>query len=83
MIDPGKDLEPIQEIEINTMVGTRAGVEIGDKGPGLIQGIETEKLGPEQNQGLDPVTVLAPTETDLGVIDAVNMIISLENAPML
>ena len=58
------------------MVGTRAEVEIGDKCPGLIQGTETGKLGPEQNQGLDPVSMLAPIETDLGVIDAVNIIIS-------
>ena len=40
------------------------------------------KLGPEQNQGLDPVPMLAPIETELGVIDAVNMIISWENAPI-
>ena len=54
-IDRGKGLEAIQEIGINTMVGTRAEVEIRDKGLGLIQGIETGNIGPEQNQGLDPV----------------------------
>ena len=58
------------------MIGTRAAVEIGDKGPGVIQGTETGRLGPEQNQDLDPAPMLAPMETDLGVIDAVNMIIS-------
>ena len=39
------------------MIGTRAEEEIGDNGSGLIQGAETGKLGPEQNQGLDPVPV--------------------------
>ena len=75
MTGPGKGLEAIHEIETNTMVGTRAEVEIGDKGPGLIQGTEAEKLGPAQNQGLDPVSIFAPIETDLGFIDAVNLII--------
>ena len=75
MTGPDKGLEAIQEIEINTTVGPRAEVEIGDKGPGLIQGTETGKLGSEQNQGLDTVPVLAPIETDLGVIYSVNMII--------
>ena len=75
MTRPGKGLETIQEIEINTMIGTSAEVEIGDKGPGPSQGTETGKSGQEQNQGLDPVAVLAPIETDLGVIDAVNIII--------
>ena len=44
---PGKDSEiaqgTVQEIGINTAIGTRAEVQIGDKGLGLIQGIETGK----------------------------------------
>ena len=36
----------MKDIEINTMVGTRAEVEIEDKDPGLIQGIETGNSGP-------------------------------------
>ena len=51
MTGPDKGLEiiqgTVQEIEINTIVGTRAEVEIGDKGPGLFQGTETGKVGPE------------------------------------
>ena len=43
MTGPGKGLEAIQEIEINTIIGTRAEVEIEDKGPGLIQGTEVGK----------------------------------------
>ena len=65
------------------MIETRAEVEIGDKGPGLFQGIETGTVGPEQNQGLDPAPVLAPIGTDLVATDAVSMTISLGNALML
>ena len=83
MIGLGKGLEVIQEIGISTTVETRTEVEIGDKGLGLIQGIETGKVGPEQNQGLDPVPIFAPIEIDLGDIDAVNMITLQRNAPML
>ena len=81
---PDKGLEIIQErtqeIEINTIEGARAEVEIGDKGPGLFQGTETGKVDPEQNQGLDLVVMLAPIGTDLDATDAVNMIILLGNA---
>ena len=84
---PDKGLEVIQgtaqEVEINTIVGTRAEVEIGDKGPGLFQGTEMGKVGPEQNQGLDLTPMLALIGTDLDVTDAVNMIILLGNALML
>ena len=64
------------------MIEAKAEVEIGDKGLGLIQGIEKGKVGPEQNQGLYPVPMLAPIEIDLGVTDVVNMIILQGNALM-
>ena len=86
VIGPGKDLEitqgRLQEIGINTVIEAKAEEEIGDKGLGLIQGIETGKLGQEQIQDLDQVPMLALMETDLGAIDAANMIISQGNALM-
>ena len=86
MTGPDKGLETIQgtaqEIGIS-MIETRAEVEIGDKGPGLFQGTETGKVGPEQNQCLDLSPVLPPIGTDLDATDAVSMIISLGNALML
>ena len=59
MIDPDKGLEIIQgtaqEIEIITIVETTAEVEIRVKSPGLFQGTETGKIGPEQGLDLAPL----------------------------
>ena len=78
MIGPGKDLEitqgTVQEIGINTATAVKADVEIEGKGLELLQ--EKERVDPGQIQGPHQVPVLALIETDLGAIDAANMIIS-------
>ena len=77
MIGPGKDLEitqgTVQEIGINAVIETKIEVDIEGKGQDLLQ--EKERVDPGQIQDLDQVPVLALIETDLGVIDAANIII--------
>ena len=77
MIGPGKDLEitqgTVQEIGINAVIETKIEVDIEGKGQELLQ--EKERVDPGQIQDLDQVPVLALIETDLGVIDAANIII--------
>ena len=76
MIGPGLDTEAIQGIipEID-IIETKAGAEIGDKGPGLSQ--EIGKIDPDQ------VSMLALREIGPGAIDTMNMIILPGNALML
>ena len=78
MIGPGKDLEiaqgTVQEIGINTVIEAKAEIEIEGKGPELLQ--EKKRADPEQIQGPDQVPMFALIETDLGAIEATNMIIS-------
>ena len=78
MIGPGKDLEitqgTVQEIGVNAVIETKIEVDIEGKGQELLQ--EKERVDPGHIQDLDQVSILALIETDLGAIDAVNMIIS-------
>ena len=63
----------VQEIGINTAIEAKAEVEIEGKGPELLQ--EKDRVDSGQIQDLDQVPILALIETDLGAIDAANMII--------
>ena len=72
MIGPGLDIEVIQGIILETdIIGTKAEVEIEDRGLGLFQ--ETRKIDPGQ------VPVLVLIEIGKDAIGAMNMIILLEN----
>ena len=69
MIGLDEDLGTVQEIGIS-MVETRAEVEIGDRGPGVLQEIEKDQI-----PGLDLAPMLVQIGIDSDVIDAVNMTI--------